>query len=94
MPPWLDHLREVAIDFTATLFWAVIGRLLYHTRLVQQGKRPFIGKQLWLEFPVALGLGFVADGLASWLSLTGKPAVAVIVSVLLTSKIFARGEDF
>lgn len=81
MPPWLDHFRELAVDFTATLFWAFVGRLLYHTRLVQLGRRRFLSMQFLWELPVALGMGFVADGLAAWLSLTGRPAVALIVSV-------------
>lgn len=80
MPVWLDHLRELAVDFAATLFWAIVGRLLYHTRLVQMGRRRFLSIQLLWELPVALGMGFVADGLAAWLSLAGRPAVALIVS--------------
>lgn len=81
MPPWLDHLRDVAVDVAVTIFWAVVGRLLYHTRLVQLGQRRFWSVQLLWELPVALGMGFVADGMAAWLELTGRPAVALIVSV-------------
>lgn len=81
MNTWLDQVRDILVSFGATVFWAVIGRLLHHTRMVQLGRRPFFGRALLLELPVALGLGFVADGLAAWLSLTGRPAVALIVSV-------------
>jgi hypothetical protein len=45
----------------------MIGRLMYHAKQVQAGKRkPFSWVLLW-DIPIALGMGWIAIGLGKWL---------------------------
>lgn len=49
-------------------FAGMIGRLMYHAKLVQAGKRkPFSWALLW-DIPIALGMGWVAYGITSIVS--------------------------
>jgi hypothetical protein len=71
------------IDRLQVWAWAgvagMIGRVLYHSRQVQRGRRRFLSAQLIQEAPIALGMGFMAHGGCVWLGITGEPAVAAII---------------
>ena len=60
--------------------WAAVGRLLFHARQVQQGRRRLFSKSLLLELPIALGMGMVGAGIAEWWGFQGQVRDAILVS--------------
>ena len=78
LPPDLQHSAWSAI---ATIVLAWLGRLMYHVRKVQRGERKFFSLHLIWELATAVCIGFVADGIASYLGLSGKPAMAMVIVV-------------
>ena len=76
-PEWLkDILQGSSLSF----IWAGVGRLMFHARQVQQGRRRLFSKSLMLELPIALGMGMVGAGVAEWWGFTGQVRDAVLVS--------------
>lgn len=76
MPDWAKDVSGGGA--TATL-WAAVGRMMYHARQVQQGRRRVFSPALVWELPVALGMGAVGAGLAQWLGLTGQMRDGLVV---------------
>jgi hypothetical protein len=84
-----DSALSIAINFLvdkSVWFWTagagVLGRLMYHSGQVQQGKRRrFFSRDLVMEMVIALGMGFMAHGLCQYLSVHGDIEVAVIILV-------------
>ena len=85
----MDDMWHAAIDFLvdkSIWFWTagagVLGRLMYHSGQVQQGKRRrFFSRDLVMEMFIALGMGFMAHGLCQYLSVHGDVEIAVIILV-------------
>lgn len=76
----------------------MLGRLMYHARLVQAGThKPFTWVLLW-DLPIALGAGWVAYGLATWLHVVWEVTVSlsIVVSYLgpyAIDTVFAKWAD-
>lgn len=66
-------------------FWWIVagiaGRLLFHTREVQAGRRCFWGRELPFELVIAIAMGLIGYSLCSWLELTGPVSAGVISAV-------------
>ena len=76
-PGWLkDILQGSSLSF----LWAGVGRLMFHARQVQQGRRRLFSRALLLELPIALGMGMVGAGVAEWWGFQGQVRDAVLVS--------------
>ncbi|WP_051045279.1 phage holin family protein [Tistrella mobilis] len=60
---------------------AYVGRLLWHVGEVQRGRRRFFSTHLLWELLAAIGIGLVADGMATHLGLVGAPRTAAIVAI-------------
>jgi hypothetical protein len=76
-PEWLkDILQGSGLSF----MWAAVGRLMFHARQVQQGRRRLFSKSLMLELPIALGMGMVGAGVAELWGFQGHVRDAVLVS--------------
>jgi len=61
-------------------FAAFAARLMWHVKQVQLERRKFWSYHLIWELIVAYGMGMFADGVTSYMDLTGPPAVAVVVT--------------
>lgn len=59
----------------------VVGRLMYHARQVQRGKRKPIGWALLLDLPIAFGMGWGAYGVCVWAGLGSEPTVSAAIAV-------------
>ena len=57
---------------------AATGRLVWHTRLVQQGHRRFFSRELLFELPIVGFMYLVGSGIADHLGWTGTTAGATI----------------
>lgn len=58
----------------------MLGRLMYHAREVQAGKRkPFSWVLLW-DIPIALGTGWIALGLGTWLGVQWEVTVSLALA--------------
>ena len=70
-------------DWEHTLPWAwlggigMLGRLMYHAKMVQEGKRkPFSWVLLW-DIPIAIGMGWIALGLATLTKLPWEGTISL-----------------
>ncbi len=78
---WFSAANAAAKGFLLTLFASTVGRLMFHARQVQAGERHFWSWQLLRELPVAIGMGLIADGGASYLELADGQRTAFIAIV-------------
>jgi hypothetical protein len=76
-PPW----REYLISAMTTLLCGFLGRLMFHARQVQAGRRRFFSLALAWELPVAIATGIIGKGIAEHFGLTGWQDTAAIVTV-------------
>ncbi len=75
MQTFFQQLLYAVFSFCA----ALLARIIFHINEVRKNKRSFWSKHLFYELPIALCMGFVADGVNVYFGLEGQPAVAVIV---------------
>ncbi|MEH6477642.1 MAG: phage holin family protein [Sneathiella sp.] len=66
LPP--DLWQSLASTF-GVLAAAVLGRLVYHARLVQRQERDFFSRHILFELIIALGVGYAANGVMVYLGL-------------------------
>lgn len=58
----------------------IMGRLMFHARMVQQGRRKPLSWALLFDLPIALGMGWVAYGLCVWAGLASEPTISVAIA--------------
>ncbi len=82
MQDWVpSELRAIFGELGGLFVLAWLGRMMHHVRLVQRRKRRFCSWHLVWEVFTALAIGLIADGIAAYLGLVGKPAIAVVIVV-------------
>lgn len=59
-----EFLAALSATALWTFLYALVGRLLHHVSLVQEGNRRFFSYALLLEFPIALAMGYVGAAMA------------------------------
>lgn len=64
-----------------TMIGALVGRLMWHTNEVRKMRRKFFGKELLWEMPIAVGMAFIGEALASWLQLEQPMATGLIAAL-------------
>jgi hypothetical protein len=77
LPPPVDQL---ATGTALAVIGGLAGRLMWHAREVQRGRRAFLSRHLLWEFPVAFGCGLIGAGAAEWLGLAGMAQVGLITA--------------
>lgn len=78
LPPELQQAIEKG---QVALVLALLGRFLWHMRLVQEGRRRFFSMNLVWELLIALPVGLVAHGAAVYAGLSGSPLVALTIAI-------------
>lgn len=59
----------------------MVGRLMYHAKMVQLGKKkPFSWTLIW-DIPIALGTGWIALGLCTWAGVAWEETVSAAIVV-------------
>lgn len=59
---------------------SVVGRLMFHARQVQQGKRkPLTWALIW-DLPIALAMGWLIYGVCVWLKLAPEPTISAAIA--------------
>lgn len=69
---WIEAARN-------NVWWivaGVVGRMMFHGREAQAGRRRFWGKELPFELLIAVGMAFVGKALAAWCALPPELATA------------------
>jgi len=74
----LDSLWGAAMT---TLAVALAGRLMWHSAEVRSGRRPFFGRELWWEIPIAVGMAIIGEGVGAWLALDRVTTNGVIAAL-------------
>ena len=59
----------------------MIGRLMYHAKQVQAGKRKPLSWALFWDVPIALGMGWIALGLGTWLHVAWEVTVSLALII-------------
>lgn len=65
----------------ATAVFALLGRLMWHGQEVRAKRRRFLGRELIWEFPMALTLGLIGEGLADWAEISSNTQAALIAGL-------------
>lgn len=75
---------QEAVPYAYTGAAGIMGRLMFHARQVQQGKRKPLSMALLFDIPIALAMGWVAYGICVWFSLGVEPTIsaAIVASYL------------
>jgi hypothetical protein len=81
VPDAPDWLVKLASGLWASFLAALIGRLMWHTKLVQLGKRKFFSIQAVWELPTVFGMMLVGMGLGEYFHL-GENATYGITTLL------------
>lgn len=76
----------------------LLGRLMFHAREVQRGRRKPLSTALAFDIPIALAMGWAAYGLCVWFNLAMQPTItaAILGSYLgpyTLDRIFARAAE-
>lgn len=64
----------------ANIWWiaaGILGRMIFHGREAQAGRRKFWGKELPFELLIAVGMAFVGKAAATYSGLGPEPATAL-----------------
>jgi hypothetical protein len=76
----MDHIDwEHIAPWLFTGGAGMIGRMMYHSKQVQAGKRKPLGWALIWDIPIALGTGWIALGLCKWWDLPWEEVVSVAI---------------
>lgn len=70
----MENIFNILQEKSETILVAaggILGRLIYHSGEVKMKRRKFFSKELVLEMPIALGMGFIAHGVCMYFGLTG-----------------------
>lgn len=77
----VDAINATFGGAVASLIAAAVGRLMYHTGEVKAKRRSFFGRELIWEVPVAVGMAFVGEGVASYMAFE-QPVSTATIAVL------------
>jgi len=79
---WLpDEWRKQGIGWIVTLFFAWVGRMAWHVKMVRDGHRRFWTMDLVWDVFFAVALGFATSFAAEYFGVTGRPALALVIVV-------------
>lgn len=74
-PAWLTKMVS---GLWAFMLSAAVGRLMWHTKLVQMGHRKFFSVHLLWEIPTAIGMALIGRGAGEYLQLTENATLAIV----------------
>lgn len=77
MSEWLNAHESAAYFWTGGA--GVLGRLMYHARQAQQGKRKPLTWALMLDVPIALAMGWIVYGISAWYDLGPEPTISFAI---------------
>lgn len=76
----------------------LLGRLMFHARQVQQGRRKPASIALAFDLPIALAMGWITYGICVWFDLRPEPTISAAIAVSYlgpysVDRMFARIAD-
>jgi hypothetical protein len=77
----VDLINSLWGGAIGSLIAAFVGRAMYHGQEVKAGRRKVLGWHVLWEVPAAVGMAFVGEGLAAYLSLQ-PPMTTALIAVL------------
>lgn len=94
----MADLQQFDINYLYTGGAGLLGRLMFHSRMVQQGKRKPLSWTLLFDVPIGLGMGWTALGLGIWLGLLPQVSVSIGIAFghlgpFAIDRVFARLTD-
>lgn len=77
----------------------LLGRLMWHSKQVQLGKRKPLSVELLFDLPIAIGMGFIGYGIASYFHIEGPATVVPTIACgflghNMIDRMFARFVDW
>lgn len=58
----------------------ILGRLMFHAKQVQQGKRKPLTLALLFDLPIAFAMGWITYGLCVWFDLAPQPTISAAIA--------------
>lgn len=69
------------VPWLATGGAGLLGRLMFHAKLVQSGQRKPFSWVLFWDIPIALGMGWISLGLSRWLNVHWEVTISIALIV-------------
>ena len=69
------------VPWLATGGAGLLGRLMFHAKLVQSGRRKPFSWVLFWDIPIALGMGWISLGLSRWLNVHWEVTISIALIV-------------
>ena len=77
----MDALLTAARDYVWWIAAGLFGRLMFHSREVQAGRRRFWGRELPFELLFAVGIGLIGNAICAYFKLDGAASAGVVSAV-------------
>lgn len=77
----MTELLAVARDHIWWIIAGLAGRLMFHSREVQAGRRRFWGRELPFELLLAVGMGLIGYSLCAYYSISGAASAGLISAI-------------
>ena len=70
-----------SLSWLVTAGAGLLGRLMFHAREVQMQRRKPLSWVLFWDLPIALGMGWIALGLGSWLNANHEVTISIALAI-------------
>ena len=94
-----DFNTDAIIPWAFTGSAGLLGRLMFHAKLVQSGQRKPFSWTLFWDVPIALGMGWISLGLSTWLGVAWEVTISLSLAIAYLGPfgidtIFAKWADW
>ena len=72
----LEYIEQISATAGAVAA-GLVGALMKRAHLTRENGKPFWTRDIFIEIPIAIGMGIIGAGLAEVMGLTGMPAAAI-----------------
>lgn len=77
----IDTFRNLFGGGGLAMIGAVAGRLMWHVSEYRKRRRKLLSVDLLWELPIAVGMGFIAEGISSYFQFNNEVTVGLIVGL-------------
>lgn len=72
----VEYIEQIASSAGA-IAAGMIGTMMKRAHLTRENGKPFWTRDIFIEIPIAIGMGIIGAGVAEMMALSGMPAAAL-----------------
>lgn len=77
----MDFKFDNELPWVLTAAAGLLGRLMFHAKEVQKSRRKALSWVLLWDLPIALGMGWVALGIGTWLQAQAEVTISIALAI-------------